>query len=107
MNKIIDQIREISETKESAMSCGGTYSANNLRICLSLLQELESYKDHSEYEKVLDAVLVTKDNLQSALINHNSNELKFIEYNLETGLPIKPENNKTFVRTLSRPTTWR
>jgi hypothetical protein len=94
MNKIIEQLREISETKESALRCGGTYSENNLRICLSLLQELESFKDHPEYEKVLEAVLVTKGNWQSALINHNSNELKFIEYNIETGLPIKPENKK-------------
>jgi hypothetical protein len=102
MKKIIEQLREISETKESAMKCGGTYSSNNLRQCLTLLKELEAYKDHPKYGKVLNALLVIKDNWQSALINHNLNELKIIEYNIETGLP-----NKSFVRTLSRPTTWR
>ncbi len=94
MNRIIEKLREISEAKESAMHCGGTYSSNNLRICISLLKKLEGYKDHSKYEKVLNALLIIKDNWQSALKHHNSNELKIIEYNIETGLPIKPKNNR-------------
>lgn len=94
MNKIIEQLRDISDTKEGALQCGGTYSANNLRICLALLEELEGNKGHMKYEKVLGALLVIKDNWQAALINHNANKSKIIEYNIETGLPIKPENNR-------------
>ncbi len=76
------------------MQCGGTYSSNNLRICLSLIKESEDYKDHQKYGKVLNALLAIKDNWQSALENHNANEFKIIEYNLETGLPINPTNNR-------------
>ena len=95
MNELINQLREISETKEGAMLCGGTYSANNLRTCLSLLEKLEGYRDHPKYEKVLNALLVTKETWQSALTNHNSNKMKFTEYDIQTGLPIEPRNNGT------------
>ena len=89
MNELIEQLKEISTTKESALQCGGTYSANNLRICLSLLKKLEEYNDHPKYEKVLNTLLNIKDNWKSALINHNSNGSKFIEYDLETGIQIE------------------
>ena len=94
MKKKIEQLREISETKEDAMQCGGTYSASNLRICLELLKELNGCKSHQKYEEVLSALLVIKDVWQSALMNHNANEMKFIEYNIETGFPIKSKSNR-------------
>jgi hypothetical protein len=94
MNKIIEQLRVITDTREGALQCGGTYSANNLRVCLVLLEEIEGYKGHEKYERVLDALLVIKDNWKSALINHNANESKIIAYNIETGLPIKPDSNR-------------
>jgi len=94
MKEIIERLRDISDTREGALQCGGTYSANNLRICLVLLEEIEGYKGHEKYERVLDALLVIKDNWQSALIKHNANESKIIAYNIETGLPIKPDSDR-------------
>ena len=88
MNELIEKLKKISETRENAMQCGGTYSANSLRICLSLLNEIEKYDSHPKYEEVLKALLIVKDNWQSALIKHNSNKLKFTAYDVDTGLQI-------------------
>ncbi|PWQ96615.1 hypothetical protein DKW60_12590 [Leucothrix pacifica] len=86
MDDLIDQLKRILETRESAMQCGGTYAADRLRTCLSLLDQLNAYQNHPKYEKVLDALLSAKDIWQSALVRHNSNSLKFIEYDVSTGL---------------------
>ena len=75
------------------MLCGGTYSANSLRVCLSLINELEEYNDHPKYKNILGTLLLIKDNWQSARIKHNSNKLKFIEYDIETGLQIEHGRN--------------
>ena len=93
MNELILRLKEVSETKESAMQCGGSYSANRLRTCISLINEIEEYNDHPKYKEVLEILLIIKESWKSALIKHNSNDLKFIEYDVETGLHIEHGKN--------------
>ena len=88
MNELIEQLKKISETRESAMQCGGSYSANSLRKCLSLLNEIDQYKGQPKYDEVKNALLIVREIWQSSLIKHNSNKLKFIAYDVETGLQV-------------------
>ncbi|MCP3927213.1 MAG: hypothetical protein GY714_32035 [Desulfobacterales bacterium] len=89
MKKIIEELREIWDSEENALRCGGTYSSHNLRKAIELGKEIENYKKHPQYEKALAHIDIITEVWRKALKNHNSNELKFIEYDVNTGLPIQ------------------
>ncbi len=65
----------------------------NLRKALVLAKEIEKYKNHPKYKKALDHKIIITEVWRKALKKHNSHELKFVEYDVETGLSIKKKRN--------------
>jgi len=88
MDRLIEKLKEISEPEGFAMKCGGTYSSDRLRKVLELIEEIDLYREHPKYEKVVNALNDVKGIWQSALAKHNANQSKFIEYDIKTGTPI-------------------
>jgi hypothetical protein len=68
------------------MIAGGTYSSWQLRKCLQLAKECESYYTHPEYESIYAQIKEITALWRKVLAKHNAKELKFVEYDLETGL---------------------
>ena len=89
MKEIKKELKELCVTREDALKCGGTCSSINLKKCLSLADKLNEYSDEPEYEKVLQILSEVTSNWRSSLIKHNSKTLKFIEYDVESGKPIR------------------
>ncbi len=88
MEDIIIKLKTIWDGEENIMKAGGTYASWQLRKCLQLVQELETYTDHPKYSKIkgmLQEMIVL---YQKALHRHNSQSRKFIEYDLTTGMPL-------------------
>jgi len=92
MDRLIEKLKEISEPEGFAMKCGGTYSSDRLRKTLELIEEVDCYREHTKYKKAVNALNDVKGIWQSALKKHNANQSKFIEYDIETGIPI--DSNK-------------
>ena len=88
MYGLIEKLKEISESEEVAMECGGTYSSDRLRKALELIKEVDRYREHAKYEKVVNALNDVKGIWQSALAKHNACQGRFIEYDIDTGIPI-------------------
>lgn len=88
MEKIIDELKEIWDSEENALGCGGTYASMNLRKALVLAKEIQGFKKHPKYKKILEHIIIITEVWRKALKRHNSNELKFIEYDVDTGLPV-------------------
>ena len=92
MEKIIKELKEIWDSEENALRCGGTYSSMNLRKCLDLITKIEDHKEHPKYKNVLDHLTKIREVWRKALKKHNSQKLKVLEYDINTGLPIKGNN---------------
>lgn len=91
MDRLIEKLKEISESEGLAMKCGGTYSSDRLRKTLKLIEEVGCYREHPKYEKVVNALNDVKSIWQSALAKHNANQSKFMAYDIETGIPINSD----------------
>lgn len=91
MDRLIEKLKEISEPEELAKKCGGIYSSDRLRKALELIEEVDRYREHPKYEKVVNALNAIKGIWQSVLVKHNVNQNKFIEYDIETGIPISSD----------------
>ncbi|MGL1937098.1 MAG: hypothetical protein OCD01_18870 [Fibrobacterales bacterium] len=89
MEKIIKEINELWEPQEIALKCGGTHSSMNLKKGLSLIIEIDEFKNHPDYGKALAHLNQIIEVWRNALIKHNSNKNKFIEYDIKTGLRVQ------------------
>lgn len=90
MEKIIKELKEIWDSEENALKhCGGTCASMNLRKSFDLIKEIENYNKHPDYKKILDHLITMREVWRNVLIKHNSNKHKFIEYDINTGFPVK------------------
>ncbi|MEM7114053.1 MAG: hypothetical protein AAF614_16580 [Chloroflexota bacterium] len=89
MNKILEKLNEISE--DSPYGCGGTYSSWRLRACLKLTEEVAAFTTHPDCASVYSEIIQVTEIWREQLKRHNSQNLKFTVYDLETGMPLESD----------------
>ena len=81
------RLKDICDSEEGALKCGGTYSSWQLRNALSLLDEINRHKSDADYEKYRTYTVRMIEIWRKAIARHNSQQLKCVKYDIETGLP--------------------
>lgn len=86
MDDIKERLKDVWESESTAMKCGGTYASWQLRNCLQLAEDSKTFLDYPDFELVSDQIKEITALWRKVLAKHNANELKFVEYDIETGL---------------------